>query len=145
MIVGCSLNDEDKILDLIKSYKTELYQVDYNKQVDLGMLVENASDTYGKYFTEKEFESFMLNRILTKYYEISFGNKCSISFKDIKIEKYFEEKKENKIGYHYVMQVLKTYPESGKEEVVTEEGSISLVKDNNQWRIYSEIITKFPI
>ncbi|MBP2239955.1 hypothetical protein J2Z40_000508 [Cytobacillus eiseniae] len=137
-LIGCSSKEsvsEDDILKLVKDYKTVQYNIkdpsNPPTEIEIGEKVKN-------YFSEKEFEKQMANRVFATGPLIAKKTNKSIELEDIVLEE--EKKKEDgSIDYNYILK-LKFYDENSSE-TIEKKGQLT-IKELTITRDWEERTTK---
>lgn len=151
---GCSNNsDEAKAEKVISEYVNTFYTI-YENDLENYKIITSGSDVNDKNkyekFTEalnksnEKFKPLMTNEayqnlvaVRMSYSRVSqaFKNKYYCKVKNIKIEKYSEDKSKNMLVYYYDIEILQTSIKDSKENIVKERQQISVVSENSAWKV----------
>ncbi len=152
VLVGCNNKDKDNkdAESAVKKYLNLYYNVDkadielYEKMMS-GMTEENENEVMDEFYkssekfkailTDKDYVAFINNRLTNGRIREAYNNKCYVTVKDIKLEKYTEDKKENMIGYSYDIELNETSISSNKVTVNKRRNTIHVYKVKNTWKV----------
>jgi len=97
---------------------------------------------YQKFFSENGFDKIIRDRLHLLYRELAKKGQFTIELKNIEIEKVWVNEKDDstlnkykKIGYEYEVELFIEYVESGKTEIIYEDGYINLAEIDGEWKV----------
>lgn len=156
VLAGCSSLDEKNAQKAAKVFGTELYTVDskkienYNAALKTGdsaayvkTLLENDK-ALKSLMTEDGYETLVSNRENISFTQLCIKGNYIMQVTDLTLSKNAYDIKENKASYNFTVK-LKLISEKDKTEQTDEgQGSISLVKENGQWKVFAYKMTVLP-
>lgn len=156
ILAGCSSLDEKNAQKAAKVFGTELYTVDskkienYNAALKTGdsaayvkTLLENDK-ALKSLMTEDGYETLVSNRENISFTQLCIKGNYIMQVTDLTLSKNAYDIKENKASYNFTVK-LKLISEKDKTEQTDEgQGSISLVKENGQWKVFAYKMTVLP-
>lgn len=121
-LIGCSNNgvDDNDVLELLKSYKTEQYTIESPSNPPSG---EEISEKVKPYLTEEAFEELNSNRVFSIAPDVARKTNKPISIIDIQVEK-TDENEDGTFDYTYILDIK--IGTGSDAEIIKNKGQLTL-------------------
>jgi hypothetical protein len=146
IFTGCSKPSESKAEEVGKEFLTKLYKMESEKAKEIlkaGDKIISAHDEFKPLTTEDQLKSMVQNRMYVRMIQFSEAKGSATKIQKLDLVKRSYDDKEKKITYDYTATIDVVYDKDNKKESTEEKGIISLVYENNAWKVYSNKVNKF--
>lgn len=135
VIAYYSVNQSD--FDFYK--KATITGFEESELADLDNIYETNNKKFKPYLSDKSYNNFIAHRLCIGRIMKAYKDNVFIEIKDLKITKTNEDKKAKTIGYHYELKLNQINKDTKKEEIIEVTGSLTVVNENDNWRIVDVI------
>lgn len=149
-LAGCNIkdSDDDKAQDVIKKYVNTYYTIDKNDIETYGKIMAGTKDINElDALTKSTWEKFRPLTTDVAYHEITasrmtYGRikeasakKYYVTVKDIKLEKYSEDKEKQMLVYYYDIELTQTSISGSETKSVKDKKQITVSNVNGDWKV----------
>jgi hypothetical protein len=136
-LTGCG--QKDQATKVPEDALTKLFTVsDYSltKIEDKSKSLATVKSTYQKYFTSNAFDSFLADRMATRYAALAEKEDALISVKNVELTKTKEEN--NRIDYNFHVNLILKHTKTGNETAASQSGQLT-VQSNDKETVISRL------
>jgi hypothetical protein len=139
-LAGCKTASKQEINNLVEDYKKAQYTVDDYKKLDMSaQAIDPMTEKCRPYLTETGWNSYQSLRYSSATAQAAIQQKCDIHLDKLDLKLYVDESKDGTMVYDYTAYLKLTSPDTNKEKIITHSGQVMLKKQDNAWKIESDL------
>ncbi|WP_461206412.1 hypothetical protein [Clostridium sp. DL1XJH146] len=145
IITGCSNTTQGEAEQVATNFTTQFYNLESEESKDTIESIDKIQSSHDKFktiMTEEALNLLWENRMYARNIYYCANKGCSIKIKEVDLNKRFYDEKENKIGFDY-SAVIEIIYDNDEIKEVKEEGYVGLINEDNEWKVYSNEITRY--